>query len=205
MSKLGKSKLFKKTAEVGKDLERVIEILKAGGIAIIPSDTVFIPACRIDKIDAIRKLYKIKKRPKNQPTLVLVNSISMAKKYVKITKSANELIKKFWPGPLTIIFTAKNSVPKNIQGKGGTLGVRYPNYSFILKIIKKVGVPILAPSANFKGKPPPKKFADLDEEFIKRVDYVFEGKCKIGQESTVVDATVIPPKVIREGAVKLNL
>ncbi|OGD86759.1 threonylcarbamoyl-AMP synthase [Candidatus Curtissbacteria bacterium RBG_16_39_7] len=194
-----------KEVEVGEDLKRVIQILKAGGIVIIPADTVFIPACRMDKTDTIKRLYKIKKRSKNQPTLVLVNSVSMAKKYVAITEAANKLIKKFWPGPLTIIFPAKKNVPKEIQGGNGTLGVRYPNYPFILKAIKAVGVPILAPSANFKGKLPPKRFKDLDKDFIKLADYVFKGKCKIGKESTVVDATVIPPNVLREGAIKLDL
>lgn len=196
--------MFNKTVKVGKDPERAIKILKAGGIAVIPSDTVFIPACRIDRKDAIKRLYQIKKRPKNQPTLVLVSSISMAKKYVVITEAAKKLIKKFWPGPLTIICPAKKNVPKEIQGRNGTLGVRYPNYSFILKIIKAVGVPILAPSANFKGKLPPKRFKDLDKDFIKLADYVFKGKCKVGAESTVVDATVMPPKILREGALRIR-
>jgi len=188
---------------VGSDIEKTIEILKKGGIVIVPSDTVFIPACRIDKIETIKRLYKIKKRPKNQPTLVLVDSLPMAKKYVKITKTAKKLIDKFWPGPLTIILPAKSNVPKEIQGRDGTLAVRYPNYTFILKIIKAVRVPILAPSANLKGKLPPKKFEDLDKEFIKLVDYVFKGKCKIGEQSTIIDATVTPSRVVRFGAVEI--
>ena len=204
MNRLENSESLNKMVQIGNDLERAIRILKNGGIVILPADTVFIPACRIDKPGAIKRLYKIKKRPQNQPTLVLVNSISMAKKYVKITKVAKQLINKFWPAALTVILPAKNNVPKEIQGKGGSLGVRYPNYSFILKIIKLVGVPILAPSANFKGKPTPKKFEDLDKNFIKLVDYVLKGKCKIGMESTIIDVTVDPPKVLRQGILKIS-
>jgi len=159
----------------------------------------------MDDKDAVKRVYKIKKRPSRKPTLVLVSSISMAKRYVKINNIGLTLIKKFWPGPLTIILPAKNNVPKEIQGEGQTLGVRYPDYSPILKIIKKIGVPILAPSANFKGKQPPKKFKDLDEKFVKMVDFVVKGKCKIGKESTIVDCTKSPPKVLREGAIKISL
>jgi len=193
---------MKKKEESG--LKKAVEILQKGGVVVFPTDTLYGVGCRMDDKDAVKRVYKIKKRSSQKPTLVLVSSVSMAKRYVKINNIGQKLIKKFWPGPLTIIFQAKNNVPKEIQGEGQALGVRYPDYPPLLKIIKKIGVPILAPSANFQGEHPPKKFKDLDEKFIKMVDFVIKGECKIGKESTIVDCTKTPPKVLREGAIKAN-
>lgn len=183
-----------------------IKILKAGGIIIFPTDTAFGIGCRIDDEEAIKKLFKIRKRPETQATPVLVSGLEMAKEYLQsISNDIKEkLIDKYWPGALTIILPCQtDKVPSLVRGGGDTLGIRMPNHPASLEIIKNVGVPILGPSANFHGKKTPYTFEDLDPELVKLVDYVVRGECATKQHSTVIDCSVEPWKILRQGAVKI--
>lgn len=92
-------------------------------------------------------------------------------------------------------------VPSLVRGGGRTLGVRIPNHEIPLSIINSIGVPILGPSANFHGKPTPYKYKDLDPEFLKMVDYVIPGECPVGMASTVIDCSIKPWKIIRQGKI----
>lgn len=188
-------------------IKKAIEVLKNGGIVIFPTDTAFGIGCRIDDEKAIERLFKIRKRPKDMPTPVLVSSVEMAKLYLKsIPKDVEEkLIKNFWPGALTIILLCnKVKVPRLVRGGGETLGVRIPNYPVILEIIKGVGVGILGPSANFHADMTPYRFEDLNPELVKLVDYVIPGETYLKQLSTVIDASSKPWKILREGAVVIK-
>lgn len=190
-------------------LEKAIEIFKNGGIVIFPTDTAIGIGCRIDKEEAIERLFKIRKRPENKPMLVLVDSLEMAREYWKFIplEVMNKLIKKYWPGPLTLILQCnKEKVPEIIRGKGDTLGVRFPNNLSLLKLISGVGVPIVAPSANFSDEKTPYSFEDLNPELVKQVDYVLYGETGLEKNvSTVIDCTVTPWKIIRNGAVSVSL
>jgi len=188
-------------------LTKAIEVLKDGGIVIFPTDTAYGIGCRIDDVGSIKKLFQIRERPKNKPLLVLVDSMEMAKNYLMpIPKKVLErIINKYWPGPLTIILQCDVvKVPSLVRGGGNTLGVRFPNNSQLQELIKGVGVPIVAPSANFAGLKTPFRFEDLDPRLIKLADYVFEGNVPIdGKPSTIIDCTAEPWKVVRQGAVKI--
>jgi L-threonylcarbamoyladenylate synthase len=92
-----------------------------------------------------------------------------------------------------------------VRGGGSTLGVRIPNHPIALSLIKGVGVPILGPSANFHGEKTPYCFKDLDPNLIALVDYIVEGECIIKQPSTVIDCSIKPWKIIRQGAIKIKL
>jgi len=196
-----------------REIERAVEILKQGGIVIFPTDTAFGIGCRIDDEKAVERLFKIRKRPLTQATPVLVDSIEMASDYVQSIPDVVEeqLIDKYWPGALTIILHCKkDKVPEFVRGGGSTIGVRMPNHPITFKLIQKVGVPILGPSANFHGEKTPYRFEDLDSKLIKLVDYVFQGHPLQGQAflpfpSTVIDCSVKPWRIVREGAIKLEL
>ena len=188
-----------------KSVHQAIRILKKGGIVVFPTETAYGVGCRIDDEKAVRRLIKLRRRSKGKPFLVLVSSLQMAKRYwQKLPFEVENLAKKFWPGPLTIIYYCQEGLVSGaVRADGKTLGVRMPPYEITLKFIEAVGVPILAPSANFSGKETPYKFSDLDSEFLKSVDFVLKTSCgQYKKTSTVIDCTSKPWQVLREGAIK---
>ena len=173
---------------------------------IFPTDTAFGVGCRIDNQKAVERLFRIRKRPKTQATPVLVDTVKMAQDYLMpIPKEViSQLIEPYWPGALTLILDCNIvRVPSLVRGGGKTLGVRIPNHPITRAIIRGVGVPILGPSANFHGEKTPYQIQDLDPKFIKLVDFVVDGECPVGQQSTVIDCASKPWKIIRQGALKL--
>ena len=189
-------------------IDEAVAILNKGGVVIFPTDTAFGIGCRIDNEEAIKKLFKIRNRPTTQATPVLVDSLVMAKEYAaEIPENIIEkLINPFWPGALTIILEAKiDKVPLLVRGGTETVGLRMPGQIKILEIIKKVGVPILGPSANFHGGVTPFEFKDLDPKLIALADYVVEGECSIKNSSTVIDCTKTPWEILRQGAIQVKI
>lgn len=197
--------MSQKTSE--KLISCAIEMLNAGGIVVFPTDTAFGVGCRIDNKRAIERLFKIRKRPPTQAVPVLVDSIKMAKDcLLPFPKNIENLMKNYWPGALTIVFPCKTSkVPSRVRGGGKRLGVRMPDHKIPLQLIRAVGVPIVGTSANFHGMSTPYKFKDLNKEFLKLVDLVIPGECKIGLASTVVDCSEKPWKIIRQGTVRIKI
>ena len=199
---------FKLKIIMQQDVQEAIKVLKSGGIVIFPTDTAFGIGCRVDDEKAVKRLFRIRQRPKNQAMSVLVDTVTMAEKYVlPIPKEViDKLVEPYWPGALTIVLPVRvENVPKLVCGGGNTLGVRIPNHHIARAIIYGTGVGILGPSANFHGKNTPYRFEDLDKQLVKLVDYVVPGECFAGNVSTVIDCTQTPWKIIREGAVKLDL
>lgn len=189
------------------EVGQAIKIIKTGGIVILPTDTAFGISCRMDDERAIKKLFKIRKRPESQATPVLFDSIDRVKEFVTFDSSVEELMIKYWPGALTIVLKCDTSrVPDLVRGGGENLGVRIPDHLIPRRIVEEVGVPILGPSANFHGEQTPYKFEELDKSLTKLVDFIVEGKTK-GENlaSTVIDCTEKPWRIIRQGAVKIDL
>lgn len=170
------------------------EILKKGGVVIFPTDTVYGIGCRYDDKKAVNRIYKIKDRPKSQPFPYLVSNIQQVKKIADVTPIAQELIDKHWPGGLTIILKSRHNQK---------IGFRMPNHKELLLVIDMLGVPIIGTSANFHGQPPPASFDELDPKLIQLADFVIGGRAGGGIESTVVDTTVDPIKILRKGAIAL--
>lgn len=190
------------------DICKAIKILNQGGIAIFPTDTAFAIGCRIDNEKAIQRLFQIRKRPHSQATPVLVDGLDMAQEYLlPVSKEIKEgLIDRYWPGALTIVLPClKEKVPMLVRGASDNLGVRMPDHQTTLSLIGDVGVPLLGPSANFHGQATPFQFQDLDKDLVKLVDFVIEGECSIKQASTVIDCSIKPWKILRQGAVKLKI
>lgn len=189
------------------NLDEAISILKQGGIVIYPTDTAFGIGCRIDSAESVAKLFKLRNRPFSQATPVLVDSIIMAEKYFSspLPDNVRQVMENYWPGALTIVYKCKKDmIPLLVRGGGKTIGLRMPNHKIPLEIIDRLGVPILGPSANFHGEVTPFDYNQLDKQLIKLVDYVIEGKCSIGNVSTVIDCTGNPFKIIRRGAVNVD-
>lgn len=173
------------------------QVFNNGGVVVFPTDTVYGIGCKFDNQLGINRIYKIKGTPKIQNFPVLVSNISQVEKIANINNVARQLMEKHWPGGLTIILSLCH--PESSPTK---IGFRMPAFDSLRKIIDDVG-PIIGTSANFHGKKAPPTFAELDPKLVGLVDYVQKGECKKGIESTVVDTTVDPPKILRQGAVHL--
>ena len=182
--------------------QTAINIFRGGGIVIFPTDTIFGIGCRVGDLEAIRKLYNIRKRGKKKPTLILAESLEQVQIYAHLTREAKILAERFWPGPLTLILKATENTPDLILSRDKSIGIRIPNLSPLRKIIKQVGEPILAPSANFSGKVPPKRFSEIDKNLAKLVDYVLKFDCGSGETSTIIKMIDNKRFLLREGAIK---
>lgn len=194
-----------KNKPVASDIQHAADVLSRGGVVIFPTDTAFGIGCRMDSEVSVERLFDIRKRPTSQATPVLVSSETMARSYfTHPSKIATEYMSKYWPGALTIIESCDvTRVPSLVRGGGTTVGFRMPNHDTILTIIELIGVPILGPSANFHGLPTPYSFSAIDRNLAELVDFVLPGECAVGQASTVVDCSVTPPKILRQGSVTL--
>ena len=187
-------------------IEEAVKVLNQGGIVIYPTDTAFGIGCRIDNEVAIERLFKIRRRPKSQAVPVLVENRKMAQKYLlPVLEPVRKLMESYWPGGLTIVYPClKEMVPPLVRGNGANLGVRVPDHSQTLKLIHKLGVPILGPSANFHGQPTPFRIQDLDPRLIKLAEMVVEGVCNLKRVSTVIDCSLLPWKILRQGSVNVR-
>ncbi len=191
---------------MNKNFDRALNIIKKGGIVIFPTDTAFGVGCRIDDKRAVGRLFALRKRSHDKAVPVLVSSIKMAEEYAEnIAPEVRVLMRKYWPGGLTIVLLCKKGkVPDLVRGGGYTVGLRIPNHVTVRQLIEKVGVPILAPSANFSGGQTPYRFSEIDLNLAKLVDFVLPGRCSVKKASTVIDCSKKTFKVLREGAVKIN-
>jgi L-threonylcarbamoyladenylate synthase len=188
-------------------IQQTIEVFKNGGIVVFPTDTAYGIGCRMDTVVSVQKVYEIRHRPAEKAVLVLVSDIEMAKKYIEISDEVQKkLIEKYWPGGLTIILPAKTeNVLSEVRAGGSTLAVRMPAHEELRNVIGEVGVPVIAPSANFAGEKTPHTFEEIDPKLLKEVDYVWKGECLLQGQSTLVDTTVTPWKVVRTGVVTISV
>lgn len=175
-------------------INQAVQILQRGGIIIFPTDTVWGVGVAADNPAAIKNFYRIKRREKNKPTAILVADLGQAEQWGQFSKKTRQLAGKYWPGALTLV----------VEGKqGGTVGLRVPNYPVTQDLCRRVGG-ILAGSANFAGEPAPQRREEISRELGNQVDLVMGGE-SLGQEaSTVIDTTVKPWRIVRQGPVKVE-
>jgi len=181
-------------------IKEAVRLLKKGKVMIFPTETVYgIGADAFNK-KAVAKIFGLKKRPKTQPLQILIGDIKTAKKVSRnIPTKALSLMKKGWPGPLTVIITKKKIVPDIVTGNMNTVGLRIPDHPLMLEIIKTLGRPIAASSANISGKKPPVTAKEAARYFRSGIALVIDGgKCKRGKASKVIDATGKKNKIIRD-------
>lgn len=190
-----------------KYLEEAAEIIKNGGIGAFPTETVYGLGANALDGEAVKKIFVAKGRPQDNPLIIHIADKKDIDKYVaEIPKYAQELMDKFWPGPLTIILKKKDIVSDVTSAGLDTVGVRMPNDEIALKLIELSGVPIAAPSANISGRPSPTDIERCEEDLNGRVDFIIGAKkSEIGVESTIVDATSEHLCVLRPGGITLEM
>lgn len=180
------------------------KFISDGGVVLLPTDTVYGLASDAKNIKAIEKIFIIKGRAKEKALPVFISSFEMLTDvaYIK-DKRALDLLKKFWPGALTAILYARGWMPVELRAGELTIGVRMPDYNLVLNIIKQFKGPITGTSANLSSKPASGKIEEVISQFKHmpfKPDLVLDaGDLPESEPSTVVDCTVWPPKVLREG------
>ncbi|MBI5399198.1 threonylcarbamoyl-AMP synthase [Candidatus Saganbacteria bacterium] len=174
-------------------IRQAVKIILNGGIIAFPTDTVFgIGAC-LNQPQAIRRIFKIKKRPRSKPLQILIGTIEQAQELGIFNDKDLAFARKKWPGPYTLIVPKTQKVSKLITGGLETVGLRIPAHKTILQLIKLCG-PIAATSANIAGKPPILNSSSLQLKML-AVDYVLGGRVKLKKSSQVIN--LITGKIIR--------
>ncbi|MGC8611039.1 MAG: L-threonylcarbamoyladenylate synthase [Athalassotoga sp.] len=181
------------------------DILKDGGIIVFPTETVYGVGAILDNENSIKRIYEIKGRDFKKPLLIHISKMAYAfdlSRYVP--DKASDLMKTFWPGPLSIILEASCAVPRSAISYGYTVGLRMPSNKFFKDLGDLVG-PIAATSANLSGQKDPLTCGDAYNYLKDSVDlYVDDGPVEKGLPSTVIDMTANPPKILRIGAVSVE-
>ena len=179
------------------------ELLKSGALVAFPTETVYGIGVNALEEKPVKRLYEVKQRPLNKPISILVDNINMIEQVAKdITDLEYDLIKEFFPGPLTMILNKKNNIPDIVTAGGTTIGIRMPENKIALKLIEYAGVPIAAPSANISGNPSGTELHTIMDEFKENVDYYIDGgKTKFGVSSTIVQVINGVPHILREGSI----
>ena len=185
-------------------LRGAADIVRRGGVIAFPTETFYgLGACPFDAC-AVQRIFDLKGRPfQDAPILVLVRSrADLETLAVEITPAAERLMEACWPGPLTIVFRASVAVPSVLTAGTGTIGVRLPAHPDVQRLLEAVGGPLTATSANRSGRPPAMTVDEVERTLGDGVDAILDGGATPGGlPSTVVDTTVTPPRVIREGRV----
>ena len=182
------------------------DILRQGGLVAIPTETVYgLGANALDET-AVHKIFEAKGRPQDNPLIIHVPGPQWLPRYCEdVPPLAYTLARKFWPGPLTMILKRKKVVPDATTAGLDTVGGRCPDHQVTLAIIREAGVPIAAPSANTSGRPSCTCAADCLEDMEGKIDAVVDGgPCQVGVESTIVDLTCDPPRLLRPGGMPLE-
>ena len=186
--------------------ETVAEILKNGGLAAIPTETVYGLAANAFDPAACANIFKAKGRPGDNPLIVHICNMDMLKDVVEeVPEKAKILAEKFWPGPLTMIMKKSDKIPMVTSANLPTVAVRFPAHPVAQRIIAEAGLPLAAPSANLSGSPSPTTFEHCVHDLLGRVDAIIDGgPCAVGVESTIISFAEETPMLLRPGYVTLE-
>ena len=191
-----------KTEIITENIARAAEIIRSGGLVAVPTETVYgLAGNGLDEA-AVERIYEVKGRPETKALSLMVPDESAMERYCHdVPEQARELARRFWPGPLTIILPSLGCVPEIVRAGGETVGLRCPDHPLTLSLLKAAGVPLAAPSANPSFMPSPKNARSVLEYFDGKIDAVIDGgECGLGRESTIIDMSSAPYRILRVGA-----
>ena len=172
----------------------------------VPTETVYGLAANAYSTTAVKKIFKLKKRPKSNPLIVHYSNLSELKKDCLINDKFLKLYKKFCPGPITFVLKLKKNskISKIVTNNNETLAIRFPKHTILKNLLKTLNYPLAAPSANVSTRLSPVKAEDVKEEFGNKISYILDGgKSKIGMESSIL-SLVNFPKILRFGGLEVS-
>ena len=184
-------------------VRRAAEALRAGEVVALPTETVYGLAANALDAAAVEKIFQIKGRPALNPVIVHVAGLEMARRCVgEWPAAAERLAASFWPGPLTLVLPRAREIPGIVTAGGTTVGVRWPGHPFIQAVIRECGFPLAAPSANPSNQISPTNAEHVRKALGGKIGLIVDGgQSQVGIESTVLDVTVSPPRVLRPGMI----
>lgn len=190
-----------------KKIRTAANLIMKGGLVAFPTETVYGLGADALNADAVLAIFKAKKRPLDNPPIVHVYDVEDVYRLVEeVPVKAEKLMKKFWPGPLTLIFRHSKIVPDITVAGLDTIAIRMPRHNVALALIRESHCPISAPSANLSGKPSPTAAQHVLKDLGGRIDAILDaGPTNIGVESTVLDLTSDPPQVLRPGGMPFEV
>ena len=183
------------------DTTQAAELLRQSRLVAVPTETVYGLAADATREEAVQAVYDAKGRPETKPLNVLVDGMAMVETVCRdIPADAYKLADAFWPGPLTMILWGNGTLPSIVPAGGKTQGVRCPDHPATLAVIRALGRPLACPSANLSGHTSPKSADDVLAQLGGRIDAVLDGgPCTVGVESTILDLTTAPYRILRQG------
>ncbi|MGD8262458.1 MAG: L-threonylcarbamoyladenylate synthase [Desulfobacterales bacterium] len=184
-----------------KVIEEAASFIKEGGVVCYPTRSLYGLGADAFNANAVDRIFAIKKRSQQKPILVLINHPGQLTQLVRrVPSSAVKLMQRFWPGWLTIVFEARDTLPDNLTAGSGKIGVRLAGHAVALALTEEVQSPITGTSANLSGRPGCHRVDNLEPQIIRQVDLVLDaGALKGGKGSTVVDVCNGNPRILREG------
>ena len=192
--------------EIEDKIGAAAKILRDGGLVGIPTETVYGLGANALDGTAVKRIFEAKGRPQDNPLIIHVTGAQWLPRYcADVPPLAYVLARKFWPGPLTMILKRRPIIPDETTAGLDTVAVRCPNHPVTLSIIREAGIPIAAPSANLSGRPSCTTAQDVLEDMDGRINGVVDGgPCAVGVESTILDLTCDPPRLLRPGGLPLE-
>ena len=184
-------------------VKKAVELLRAGHVVALPTETVYGLAANALDAKSVARIYEIKGRPAHNPIIVHVASVDMAKRCVSQWPAlAEKLARAFWPGPLTMVLPRKKEIPDIVTAGGETVGVRWPSHPFIQEVIRHCDFPLAAPSANLSNQVSPTNAEHVAKQLGGKIPLIVDGgQSQVGLESTVLDLTAKPPRLLRPGMI----
>ena len=178
-------------------------VLRGGGLVVFPTDTVYGLGADPDNPEAVDRIYRVKGRDRSKPLQLLLSDVShLPLVAVEISDLAWRIARQFLPGGITLVLRKAPGVPASVVAGGETVGVRVPAHPLCCALIQAFGGPVAATSANRSGQPSPRTAEEAVAHVGDLVDLVLDGgPCPLSQESTVLDLSVSPPRLLREGAI----
>ena len=191
-----------KTAIIKDNIEQAAKLIKHGELVAVPTETVYGLAGNGLDSEAVGKIYEVKGRPPVKPLALMIPDSGKMELYCEdVPEQAKKLAESFWPGPLTIVLKAKSVVPEIVRAGGNTVALRCPDHPLTLELLSKAQLPLAAPSANPSGEPSSKSADKVIEYFDGKISAVIDGgECGIGTESTIIDMSATPYRILREAA-----
>ena len=196
-----------KTKLITSDIETAAEILRAGGLVAVPTETVYGLAGNGLDSEVIEKIYEVKGRPSVKPISLMVSGSNAINDLCeKVPVVVQTLTDRFWPGPLTLVLRAKTLVPEILRAGGETVGLRCPRQPQTLALLERLDYPLAVPSANPSGEPSPHNAQQVMDYFGGKIEAVIDGgESELGLESTVVDFSRTPYRILRQGSLPASV
>ena len=194
----------------GKSLKKILvhasKVIEEGGIVAFPTESFYGLGVDATNPEAIKKLYKLKKRDSSLPLLILIPSIDELSKYaVSVPPKARVIGENFWPGGITMIFKSSSVLPPELTAGKGKVGIRVSSHPIANGLSREVNLPITATSANLSGTPPCVNADQVADLFGDDLDLILDSGATEGKNaSTILDVTINPPVIIREGIISME-